>query len=86
MAQNIHHLTAESRSGRLIVTDKPVPRAELVQWPASRLGQLVTGYQRADVLATLQGTPLGLDSLALLSVLFPPCWRLSRNESWVFAT
>jgi hypothetical protein len=79
-------VTIESRSGRLIVTDQQVPGAELVQWPASRLGQLVTGYQRADALATLQGTPLGLDSLALLSLLFPPCWRLSRNESWIFAT
>jgi GNAT superfamily N-acetyltransferase len=79
-------VTIESRSGRLIVTDKPVSGAQMVQWPASKLGQLVTGYQRADVLATRLGTSLGLDSLALLSVLFPRCWRLSRNESWIFAT
>jgi GNAT superfamily N-acetyltransferase len=74
----------ESLSGRLTVSGQPKAGANIVQWPSSALAQLVTGYQSARVLAAIQGTAFGPEALALLTMLFPQCWRFSRNESWVF--
>jgi GNAT superfamily N-acetyltransferase len=74
----------ESLSGRLTVSGAPEAGANVVQWPSSALAQLVTGYQSARVLAAIQGTAFGPEALALLTILFPQCWRFSRNESWVF--
>jgi hypothetical protein len=49
------------------------------------LAQLVTGYRSAETLALIHGLELPPEAQALLSALFPPCWRFSRNESWTFA-
>jgi hypothetical protein len=74
----------ESLSGRLRVLDDAKAAPKTVQWPSSALAQLVTGYQSAKVLAAIGGTPFGPEVLALLTILFPQNWRLSRNESWSF--
>jgi hypothetical protein len=55
-----------------------------VRWPSAALGQLVTGYASARVLAAMHETPLPDDALALLDSLFPRQWRVSRNESWTY--
>lgn len=73
-----------SLNGRLTVSGEPIAGAKAVPWPSSALAQLVTGYQSARVLATIQGTALGPQALVLLTILFPQCWRFSRNESWTF--
>jgi hypothetical protein len=62
------------------------PEMTCVEWPSSALAQLVLGYRSADVLATMHNTPLDEDSLTLLRTLFPPRWRLSRNESWTYSS
>lgn len=74
----------ESLSGRLRVLDEPKAATRTVQWPSSALAQLVTGYHSVQVLAAIQGTAFGPEVLALLTILFPGTWRLSRNESWTF--
>jgi hypothetical protein len=74
----------ESLSGRLMVSGERRAGAKTVQWPSAALGQLVAGYQSATVLATIQETAFGPQALALLTILFPQCWRFSRNESWTF--
>lgn len=60
------------------------PLAERVRWPSAALAQLVTGYRPAEVLALLHGTPLSPEACEVLGSLFPPRWRFSRNESWVY--
>jgi hypothetical protein len=55
-----------------------------VKMPASALAQLVTGYQPIEILAAMHKMALPPDAAALLAALFPPRWRFSRNESWVF--
>jgi hypothetical protein len=50
------------------------------------LAQVVTGYQRANAVAAALGDPLSAAAARVLSMLFPKWWRLSRNESWVFAS
>jgi GNAT superfamily N-acetyltransferase len=60
------------------------PGAPRVPWPAPALAQLVTGYRSVELLSTIHDVPLPDDVLELLGVLFPPRWRLSRNESWTF--
>jgi len=62
------------------------PLAERVRWPAAALAQLVTGYRPAEMLALLHDTPLSPEARDLLTALFPPRWRFSRNESWVYKT
>lgn len=74
-------LVSGGNSIRLI--DHPTAKMETVQWSSSALAQLVTGYRSAEMTCTIQGTPLAPVNLALLNVLFPPGWRLSRNVSWV---
>ena len=58
----------------------------LVAGAAAALAQLVTGYRSADTLCEVHGTPLVPESTALLAALFPRRWRLSRNESWTYAS
>jgi hypothetical protein len=58
--------------------------APVVHWPSGALAQLLTGYRPAETLDLLQGSGLPADILHLLSELFPPCWRFSRNESWTY--
>ncbi len=60
--------------------------AHVVRWPSAALAQLVTRYQSAEVLAAIHDTAVAPEALALLSVLFPPRWRFSRNESWTFSS
>ena len=55
-----------------------------VKMPSSALAQLVTGYQPIETLAAMHKMALSPDVIALLAALFPPRWRFSRNESWVF--
>jgi predicted N-acetyltransferase YhbS len=77
-------VTVRHHDGDITVSPVVKRGAHLVRWPSGALAQLVTGYQSADVLAAVQGTPLSPDALQLLSILFPQHWRFSRNESWVF--
>jgi hypothetical protein len=44
----------------------------------------VTGYQPVEALSVIHNTPLPAETMALLGILFPQRWRLSRNESWTF--
>lgn len=55
-----------------------------LDWPASAVAQLVTGYQSAKTLSMIYNTPLPDTVFALLNALFPKTWRLSRNESWTY--
>ncbi|MBN2007177.1 MAG: GNAT family N-acetyltransferase [Anaerolineae bacterium] len=70
--------------GTLAVVPGPVGGAVPVRWPASALAQLATGYQSAAALDARYGSELDPDTLNALHGLFPPTWRLSRNESWVY--
>jgi GNAT superfamily N-acetyltransferase len=62
------------------------PLAERVRWPSAALAQLVTGYRPAEVLALMYDTPLSSEARDVLGTLFPPRWRFSRNESWIYRT
>ncbi|HHX65738.1 MAG TPA: GNAT family N-acetyltransferase [Chloroflexi bacterium] len=61
------------------------PEMTCINWPSTALAQLVLGYRSVDTLAAIHNTPLDEDSRVLLRTLFPPCWRLSRNESWTYS-
>jgi predicted N-acetyltransferase YhbS len=77
-------VTIESQRGVVTAHAGIRPDAELIQWPSSALAQLVTGYRSAETLSALHQAPLSPTALALLQALFPPRWRVSRNESWVY--
>ncbi len=74
----------ESDGRQLRVHAGACPGVVHVPWPAAALAQLVTGYRSAEVLGAMQGTFLPDEVQRLLGALFPPRWRLSRNESWTF--
>jgi GNAT superfamily N-acetyltransferase len=77
-------VSLESDGQRLRVHAGARPGAARVPWPAAALAQLVTGYRSVEVLGTIHDVPLPDEALELLGALFPPRWRLSRNESWTF--
>jgi hypothetical protein len=77
-------VSLESDGQRLRVHAGARPGVTRVPWPASALAQLVTGYRSVEVLSAIHDVPLLDDALELLGALFPPRWRLSRNESWTF--
>jgi predicted N-acetyltransferase YhbS len=77
-------LTLESQHGVVTAYDGAEPHVERIAWTSGALAQLVTGYRSAHVLSELRQTPLSPSALALLHVLFPPRWRVSRNESWTY--
>ena len=58
--------------------------AVCVKMLSSTLAQLVTGYQSTEVFAAGRNMALSPEVISLLIALFPPRWRFSRNESWVF--
>ncbi len=70
--------------GTLAVVPGPIAGAVTVRWPAAALAQLATGYQSAAALDARYASHLDADTLNALHGLFPPVWRLSRNESWVY--
>lgn len=75
-------VTIVSREGRVAAHTGIAPGERALQWPSSALAQLVTGYRSAETLALLHDLELPPEAQALLSALFPTCWRFSRNESW----
>ena len=77
-------LTITRLGGRVTVRPEIATGSPAIRWPSSALAQLVTGYQSAEVLAAIHGTPLPPGCAALLDALFPRCWRFSRNESWTY--
>ena len=78
-------LTLESTGTTVRVVDTLAPDAPVIRWPSAALAQLVTGYCSAELLAVIHDTAIPECALALLQALFPPGWRLSRNESWTYA-
>lgn len=76
--------TVACAGGRVMVSEGIAPGATRVEWPSSALAQLVTGYRPVEVLCALHGTPMSAQATTLLEALFPPRWRLSRNESWIY--
>jgi GNAT superfamily N-acetyltransferase len=76
--------TIESTGEGVVVSEEIMPGAARVGWPSSALAQLVTGYQPVEVLSVIHNMPLPAETMALLGILFPQRWRLSRNESWTF--
>jgi predicted N-acetyltransferase YhbS len=79
-------VSIEASLGTVAVGSEAPPEAVRATWPSAALGQLVTGCRSARVLAAIRGTPLPERALALLHSLFPRQWRLSRNESWTYAS
>ena len=77
-------VTIAVSAGRAKASPEDIADAVTVRWPSTALAQLVVGYQPAELLAALQGTPLPAGALSLLSALFPRRWRFSRNESWTY--
>jgi hypothetical protein len=75
-------VTIVSQAGEVTALPGIAPGERALHWPSSALAQLATGYRSAETLALLRGLELPPESRALLSALFPPCWRFSRNESW----
>lgn len=74
----------ESTGEDVRATDTLTRTAPVIHWPSAALAQLVAGYCDAATLAVIHNTPIPADALALLDALFPPGWRLSRNESWTY--
>jgi predicted N-acetyltransferase YhbS len=77
-------LTLESTGKTVRVADALASEVPVIRWPSAALAQLVTGYRSVDVLAAIHNTAIPERVLALLRVLFPSGWRLSRNESWTY--
>ena len=77
-------VTIESRWESLAVSNQIKTDAIRVEWPASALAQLVTGYRSIEALCTIHRTSIPARTIALLGMLFPRRWRLSRNESWTY--
>jgi GNAT superfamily N-acetyltransferase len=73
-----------SQGDRVRVEAGTAPGVPAIRWPSSALAQLATGYRSAELLAVLHGIKAPAQALALLQALFPPRWRFSRNESWVY--
>lgn len=73
-----------SSFGEIRVGEEIERNATRIKWPSSALAQLVTGYRSAESLAEIHRTSLPEDAMFLLSALFPPQWRFSRNESWTY--
>jgi predicted N-acetyltransferase YhbS len=78
------NVTLESTGTAVRVINMLASNAPVIGWPSAALAQLVTGYRSADMLAVIHNTVIPESSLTLLRVLFPPGWRLSRNESWTY--
>lgn len=76
--------TIESTSEGVMVSGEIKLDATRTKWPSSAIAQLVTGYQPVEVLSVIHNTPLPAETMALLGILFPRRWRLSRNEGWTF--
>ncbi len=79
-------VTLESTGTTVRVGDTLAPGVPVVAWPSAALAHLVTGYRSAEMLAVIHHTVIPERALALLQALFPPGWRLSRNESWTYNT
>ena len=77
-------VTIESSGGAVMASDGMDRGAHVVRCHSSLLAQLVTGYQTAQVLCAIHGVDVPGAALALLGALFPPRWRISRNESWTY--
>lgn len=77
-------VTFYSAVGGVTVSGLDQAGVERVRWPAAAVAQLVAGYSPVEVLCAVHNAPLPADGRALLGALFPPCWRFSRNESWVY--
>jgi hypothetical protein len=60
--------------------------ATIVNAPTAALAQLVTGYLPVNLMCAVYNIPLSEPAKALLSSLFPPIWRFSRNKSWMYQT
>jgi hypothetical protein len=78
------YVTIESSKGRLTVSDRIRLHSEILKIPSSALAQLVIGYLSAEILCAIHNINLSSKTLALLKALFPPQWRFTRNEGWVF--
>ena len=78
------NLTLESTGTTVHVADTLASDVPVIHWPSAALAQLVTGYRSAEMLAVIHDTSIPEQALALLQTLFPPGWRLSRNESWTY--
>lgn len=78
--------TIEAASGGLAVHRGIGSDGLRLGWPSSALAHLVTGYRSVELLEVLHETSLPGAARAFLTVLFPARWRLSRNESWTFAS
>jgi hypothetical protein len=76
--------TIESTGKGVMVSGEIKPDATRTKWSSSALAQLVTGYQPVEAFSVIHNTPLPAETMALLGILFPHRWRLSRNESWTF--
>ena len=81
---DVGSLMLESTGTTVHVTDTLAPDVPVIRWPSAALAQLVTGYRSAEMLAVIHDTAIPERALALLRALFPPGWRLSRNESWTY--
>ena len=79
-------ITLNCHAGQVTARPGIQPGATVLHWPSSALAQLVTGYRSPEALALLHGLALPPEAQALLSALFPVCWRFSRNESWTFGS
>lgn len=79
-------VTLESTGTTVRVGDTLAPDVPVIVWPSTALAHLVTGYRSAEMLALIHDTTIPERALALLQALFPPGWRLSRNESWTYKT
>jgi hypothetical protein len=77
--------TIRAHGGELAVRAGVEAGTPAVHWPGAALAQLVTGYQSSEVVCALHPPPLPRQALDLLSVLFPPRWRFSRNEAWTYS-
>jgi len=78
--------TLDSNGTRLRVMEPRLKDEPVFAWPAGALAQLVTGYRTAAELAAMHGLALPDSARVLLDACFPPRWRLSRNESWTYAS
>jgi GNAT superfamily N-acetyltransferase len=77
-------VTISCQRGRITAQEGIAASTPVIEWPSSALAQWVTGYRSAEMLGILHDTEIPPQALALLHALFPPRWRFSRNESWVF--
>lgn len=81
---DVGSVAIESLGKDVAVSEEVKPGAVRVKWPSSALAQLVTGYRSVGLLSAIHSTPLPVEAMGLLEILFPRRWRLSRNESWTY--